>query len=193
MQWWGYNREHGWVLLDRTVPANRPGIKGDLLFFRCRDSTTYTTKRANWNPPLYMFAGNYINDLEADVSAGATEELDRLKARWPEFHEEIGRQVRETEAQAEAERVRIEESRLKAAADLKKREIVETHSAFLKAKGLPDAGVVEVLLTKGRRIGRCAVCEKPLDKTTEVQCGGCGQIICACGGCACAVKAQASA
>ena len=37
LQWWGYSREHGWVVLDRRIPCNMPGASMGLLFMRCRD------------------------------------------------------------------------------------------------------------------------------------------------------------
>ena len=45
MQWWGHSKEHGWVVLDRNLPANTPGVTENLVFFRCRDSLTYIEKR----------------------------------------------------------------------------------------------------------------------------------------------------
>lgn len=102
MQWWGYNKEHGWVVLDRRIATNAPGIKKDLMFLRCRDSMTYDAKRESWNPPLYRFAPNYIRRLSPPESEEAAAELEGFKARWPEFERELQRECRETEKRSEA-------------------------------------------------------------------------------------------
>lgn len=120
MEWWGYSKEHGWVVLDRSIPSNAPGLKGDLLFFRCRDSTTFVAKRESWNPPLYRFAPNYIQGLAPLASAEAATELESLKARWPEFEREIQSEYRETEERAKAVRLQEEKSRKQAASEKKK-------------------------------------------------------------------------
>ena len=108
MQWWGYSKEHGWVVLDRSISANRPGVKGDLLFFRCRDSTTYLAKRATWEVPAYTFAKNYLRGLSPEDSAREAAELEAFESRWPEFELEIGRQQEEAAARAEAARLEAE-------------------------------------------------------------------------------------
>ena len=81
MQWWGYSKEHGWVVLDRRIPSNAPGLKTDLLFLRCRDAMIFGAKRESWNPPLYRFAPNYIRELAPPVSDEAAAELEGLKLR----------------------------------------------------------------------------------------------------------------
>jgi hypothetical protein len=77
MQWWGYNKEHGWVVLDRRIPANIPGIKTDLLFVRCRDAAIFDVKRETWKPPLYRFAPNYLRDLAPPAA------MARIRTRTP--------------------------------------------------------------------------------------------------------------
>ena len=112
MQWWGHSKEHGWVVLDRNLPANTPGVKENLVFFRCRDSLTYIEKRKSWVPPNYSFAPNYIRDLAPELAIGAAEELAALKARWPEFEAQKEHQDAEDQAAAaivEAEKQHKEE------------------------------------------------------------------------------------
>ena len=120
MQWWGYSKEHGWVVLDRRIPCNTPGLKVDLLFLRCRDATTFSVKRETWNAPLYTYAPNYIRDLGPPESVEAAAEFEDLKARWPEFEREIQRVQRETEERAEAARVEGEKERKRAASERRK-------------------------------------------------------------------------
>ena len=108
MQWWGHSKEHGWVVLDRNLPANTPGVKENLVFFRCRDSLTYIEKRKSWVPPNYSFAPNYIRDLAPELAIGAAEELAALKARWPEFEAQIQKEHQDAEDQAAAAIVEAE-------------------------------------------------------------------------------------
>src|SRR4030095_3676693 len=83
MQWWGYSKEHGWVVLDRSIPSNMPARNTDLMFLRCRDVAVFMEQRARWVAPAYQFEPNYIRGLpplEADAVAA---EPHRLQARWP--------------------------------------------------------------------------------------------------------------
>lgn len=120
MQWWGHSKEHGWVVLDRTLPTNAPGPKEHLLFFRCRDSLTYVEKRKNWNPPLYVFAPNYIRDLGPGASAEAAEAFEVLKSHWPEYQQQIQQEHRETEDRAEAVRLEAEKREKEASREKEK-------------------------------------------------------------------------
>lgn len=120
MQWWGHSKEHGWVVLDRSLPTNAPGLKENLLFFRCRDSTTYVEKRKNWNPPSYSFAPNYIRDLPPGMSADAAAALETFQSLWPEYQRQIQQENRETEERAEAVRMESEKQEKAAAREKKK-------------------------------------------------------------------------
>jgi hypothetical protein len=128
MVWWGYSKEHGWVVLDRSIPGNGPGLKGDLVFLRCRDSTSYAEKRASWEPPLYRFAPNYISSLKAPASEEAAAEFEAFKALWPEFQLQIQREQREIEDRAEAAR-REEEQQHKLAVREKKKQAAAAAAA----------------------------------------------------------------
>lgn len=120
MQWWGYSKEHGWVVLDRRIPANAPNIKTDLLFLRCRDTVIFGAKRESWIPPSYRFAPNYLRDLAPAASEEAAAELEDFKLRWPEFERELQRDSRETEARAEAVRLDEEKAQKQAASEKRK-------------------------------------------------------------------------
>ena len=120
MQWWGHSKKHGWVVLDRSVPSNVPGIKSDLMFLRCRDATTFFVKRESWTPPSYRFAPNHIRELGPADGDAAAAELEGLKVRWPEFEGEIQRVCREAEDQAESVRAEEEKARKAAAAERRK-------------------------------------------------------------------------
>jgi hypothetical protein len=122
MEWWGYNSQHGWVVLDRSIPCNRPGIKDDLLFFRFRDGTTFTEIREKWNPPLYRFAPNYLRELKGTDAEEAAAELEAHKAAWPAAQQEMQRERRETAERIEAERL-AEEKKRKAAERAAKKQL----------------------------------------------------------------------
>lgn len=120
LEWWGFSTQHGWVVLDRTIPSNAPGLRDDLLFFRCKDSTTFVEKREKWNPPLYHFAPNHIRDLGPAEAAEASTELEALKAQWPAAQRELQRELRETAERAEAARLEEEKKRKAAVREAKK-------------------------------------------------------------------------
>lgn len=122
MQWWGYSKEHGWVVLDQSIPSNAPGIEDDLLFFRCRDATTFVEEREKWSAPLYVFAPNYLRGLTPPESVEAAADLEALKSLWPQFRREIQREHREAEERDEAIRVRQEAGRKPAARGSAKKE-----------------------------------------------------------------------
>jgi hypothetical protein len=115
MEWWGYSKEHGWVVLDRTTEGNASGPNQVLSFFRFRDSTVFDETRKNWVPPLYIFAPNYIRALPPAESATAAAEWDECKARWPELQRQAKQKQLEADAKVEAERVALELQQKKAA------------------------------------------------------------------------------
>jgi len=121
--WWGYSKEHGWVVLDRTVPTNVPGRKEDLLFLRCRDSTTYVEKRKDWNPPGYSFAPNYLRNLTPAASADAAAELQVFQSQWPEYQHQIQQEQRAYEERAEAARLEPENQEKPVARNMKKQDV----------------------------------------------------------------------
>lgn len=120
MEWWGYNSVEGWVVLDRSIPCNRPAIKDDLVFHRCSDWTTFTDKREKWNPPLYRFAPNYLRGLKQEEAEQAAAELEAHKARWPEVQATMRREQQEAEEREKAARAEEEKKRKRAERELKK-------------------------------------------------------------------------
>lgn len=120
VHWWGYSKEHGWVVLDRTVPGNAPALGVDLLFLRCRDVKMFSEKRERWIPPHYRFAPNHILDLPPDDANAATVELASLKARWPEFERAIQLVCQEKGQSLDAARLEEEKARKRSAAETKK-------------------------------------------------------------------------
>ena len=131
-QWWGYSSEHGWVILDREIPVNSPGMRGDLLFFRCRDGKVFHLKREQWNRPAYQYAPNYVNAQPPSMTAGAGAELEALMQRWPEFQLDIRRQHQEIADERAAE-LRAEAKRAKSKAEETKKQRLATEGLRLAA------------------------------------------------------------
>ncbi len=119
-QWWGHSKEHGWVVLDRTIESNEPGHKDNLMFFRCRDSTTYIEKRKNWNPPSYSFAPNYIKGLAPEMAAEATAAFEAVQSHWPEYQAQMQKEIQAVEDRAPAERDETEKLQKEAAKEVAK-------------------------------------------------------------------------
>ena len=96
-QWWGFSKEHGWVVLDRELPCNTPGMPGDLMFFRCRDEKVFLLKRELWRLPAFQFAPNHLRTLSEADAAAAGAEYEDLQRRWPELQRSLVRQHQELE------------------------------------------------------------------------------------------------
>lgn len=120
MDWWGYSKEHGWVVMDRSVETKSTGPNEQLKFFRFRDETSFFDLRKNWNPPTYSFAPNYISSLAPEQAAEAEAALADAKARWPELQRAMHQQALDEAAKAEAERVALELAQKKAVREKKK-------------------------------------------------------------------------
>ena len=120
-QWWGFSTEHGWVIMDRDIPGNAPGMRGDLLFFRCRDGKVFFLKREQWRRPAYQYAPNYVSAQPSSMTADTGAELKALMERWPEFQLDIRRQHKEIADGREAE-LRAEAKRAKSMAEETKKQ-----------------------------------------------------------------------
>jgi hypothetical protein len=119
-QWWGFSKEHGWVVLDRDLPCNSPGLNPNLLFFRCRDSRTFVLKRELWRLPAYQFAPNYLRELRGSAAEEAHRELDDMMLRWPEFRAELQQQYKATAEQEEQTELRELKQQTKTVAEARK-------------------------------------------------------------------------
>jgi hypothetical protein len=96
-QWWGFSKEHGWVVLDREIACNTPGTRGDLMFLRCRDEKVFMLKRELWRLPGYQFAPNHLRALSEADAARARAEFEELQDRWPDLQRSLMRQHQELE------------------------------------------------------------------------------------------------
>ncbi len=123
-EWWGYSKGHGWVVLDRAVQCNAPGLKVALQFVRARDSSTYIEEREKWVPPEYRFAPNYLSGLKGDDVDQAKAELASFKSEWPQIQGRILRDSQETAERNEALRLEAEK-KLKAETRKTKKQAAE--------------------------------------------------------------------
>lgn len=57
MQWIGIHVDKGYVILDRDLPANKPG-KSRYYFINCTDWTIFEDDKANWKKPMYTFTND---------------------------------------------------------------------------------------------------------------------------------------
>ena len=122
-QWWGFSKEHGWVIMDRDIPGNNPGLRGELMFYRCRDSNIFFVKRELWQLPAYQYAPNYVRAQTGEAAIEAAADLDALMARWPEFQLDIQRQHGAVVEREEAARREMEIRQKKEAAELRKQRV----------------------------------------------------------------------
>ena len=99
-QWWGHSKEHGWVVLDRSIEGNEPGPSVLLRFLRCKDGKLVSVPRKEWKLPAYEFAPNYLSRLSKAESEGAASALKELQGRWAEFEPEIQRLCAEEQSKA---------------------------------------------------------------------------------------------
>jgi hypothetical protein len=129
-QWWGYNKEHGWVVLDREIACNTPGVRGNLLFLRCRDGEVFDLKWELWTTPGYQYAPNHLRSLDGESAAEAAAELESLQSRWPELSQALRTQYDAIVAEQRAVERRKIDAEDKAAPPKKPR---RTTSRALKA------------------------------------------------------------
>jgi hypothetical protein len=117
-EWWGYSKEHGWVMLDREIPCNTPGIRADLMFYRCRDGKIFFLKWELWKLPAYQFAPNYVNGLTGAAAEEARSEYEALLSNADEHRLELKRQYQaildEEGAARQAEALQLKEAASKA-------------------------------------------------------------------------------
>jgi hypothetical protein len=71
-RWWGYSQKDGWVVMDFADPRNRPPNSTRYLI-RCQDQREVAIAYADWMPPMYISAVDYLRSL------GSTEEQARAR------------------------------------------------------------------------------------------------------------------
>jgi hypothetical protein len=158
MEWWGYSRDHGWVVLDRSIRCNQR--RGELIFLRCRDAAVFTDSYDNWKEPAYFFAPKRLSMLRMSERSQVEEELSQWKRQWPEWQANLHERVQLMELEARRDR----------------------HFEFI---GKDNPGMRAARAYRPRRITHCWRCREGLDNAVQRECNGCDGIVCACGACLC--------
>jgi len=160
--WWGFNPEHGWVILDRFIKCNQPGAIGDLLFLRCSDEFVYLEKRDRWDTPHYIYAPQYIASLPISARVSSEERLGTFKLKWPEYRDKLS-----TAGKLWAQR------NLQVARDRFFKKLTRTDPGLRPAEN------------RVHRLTHCYECHHKLDSAIAFECNECGWLVCACGACGC--------
>ena len=155
--WWGYSCQHGWVVLDRNIAVNRPGVSGNLVFLKCTDWTRFEELRTQWDVS-YVFENQYLARLPASALPAAQSELKNLKELF--MHKKV---------------------------EMYSAAIMVLHSQFLSRNGCSEKSAIIPFHGKNKRSANCWSCKKSVDNSVDLECSGCGWIICgSCGACGCA-------
>ena len=64
-------------------------------------------------------------------------------------------------------------------------QITHMRQSYLSARKLHDQGIRPASETSKHRIAHCWNCKTPLESGVNIECAGCGWIICKCGACGC--------
>ncbi|MDO9531413.1 MAG: hypothetical protein Q7O12_04705 [Deltaproteobacteria bacterium] len=172
MEWWGISKEHGWVVLDRSIPNNRPGTWANLIFFRCCDWTIYEEKSVKWNLPNYVFSDSYLKSLSGLKAINEKKEFDKIKAEYNNKKNKLYKDIMRYKYN-NYNNITIEEK----------------HKVFLKKYGIQSKGARKPNSPHGRRESICWNCKYPVDNVDDFECLICGWIICSiCGACECTRK-----
>jgi len=175
MEWWGYSRTHGWVVLDREVACNSPDKLSDLLFIRCSDAETYFEPRNRWDRPEYNLDSIYIASLPPKRRESAAHTLAEFKKRWPEFKAAVSAGYT---AQVVADGARA------------KMRLAEARNQLFNRLGLKNPGTRPGRQGVSHRVTHCFSCLRALDSADDVECAACGWIVCSCAACGCVLEQQ---
>lgn len=155
--WWGWHKELGWVVLDRTLP--------ELTFYRCDNWETFSDKKDNWRPPMYVYAGNYLRTSDKDLFEIDIAHLQDLKKILPSKRENNAEKIRQNRFDT----------------------IEKLHSDYLANGGKVSRGIR--VATRKNRVSHCWSCHRIVDNSEDYECKTCGWIVCSgCGACGCLRK-----
>ena len=74
--WLAHSEDHGWVVLDRSLPVNKcSDMTEEFLFTRCRDGQQYQQGDQPWN---YKAASRYLEKLPMKEAMEAEQELSEM-------------------------------------------------------------------------------------------------------------------
>jgi hypothetical protein len=130
-QWWGYSQKDGWVVMDFTDPRNRPPSSTRYLI-RCQDQREVAIAYADWMPPTYTSAVDYLRTLtSAEEQAKAREAILAYQRKFTDLKKGVvDRKVREAQERerlaaekvAKAQREQAEREAQQRAVEAQKRE-----------------------------------------------------------------------
>jgi hypothetical protein len=174
-QWWGHTEEHGWVVLDRDDARNETNAPSRYMV-RCRDWVSIEVSRADFSDRFKSFQ-RYIGALPDDQARAEFAQFLRFRqefvSRLASFRvtkEEMERRKAATECQRQAERLQ---------------NTIKLHRRFLKGGMRPDQGVPSPP-GPTHRVDHCWSCKQDVDNAIDLECAGCGRIVCRrCGACGC--------
>lgn len=81
--WWGYSRTDQWVVVDRTLPINKPGKNEARTLYRCKDWSEFTVPFYSWGPPDYVFAPQYLGSLQESAREAESARLAAYQLEFP--------------------------------------------------------------------------------------------------------------
>ncbi|MCS6924492.1 MAG: hypothetical protein NZ578_01195 [Candidatus Binatia bacterium] len=161
--WWGYHRQHGWVVFDRSWPGNKYGRDGMIALVQCADWRVFEDSYRAWQEAIlgqssdYQYAPEYIERLPTyDERRLAENHLRHLQQEYERRHDTLRKQL------TEQRRVR-----------------------FLRELGIKaDPPLRRV--PRVPRTATCWRCSRDLDNAVDPECGQCEWIVCPnCGACGC--------
>ena len=166
--WWGYSKVHGWVVLDRNIPNNKPNSQDNLVFLRCSDWQHYEDTRENWNNIKLYNGANYflksLPNIKMEITASELEDLKR-NSKKNEIYEKL---------RSQAEKKYLDE-------------VEKKHKTFMQSINL-SSGLLRKNIN-GRRVNNCYNCKKTVDNSRDYECVSCNWIICGlCGACGCGFR-----
>jgi hypothetical protein len=65
-------------------------------------------------------------------------------------------------------------------------QVADAHRRHLEKRGVPYRGARQRSGDRSARVSVCWSCHFDLDSSVDVECAGCGWMICLCGACGCA-------
>lgn len=80
--------------------------------------------------------------------------------------------------------IEARKSKIAAEAEIRQRQLIARHKAFLEKEGMPYEGTYAGR-AKPHRIAHCWACKQHLDNNIHIECAACAWIICSCGACGC--------
>lgn len=184
-EWWGYNPEHGWVVLFRTIPANAPGSSEDLMFIRCADAKIYREPKANWEKPKYIFAPQYLANTPAERRKFVQSEFSSHEVRRAEFEAILHKFVQDEIEAIAAKRLAASQAREAIRLERQRAAFIQSREQFFQRLGMENPGTRPIGVQRYRRITHCYHCKSPLDNAMDAECVACGWIVCTCGACGC--------